>query len=338
MYIFYIHSHITYVLSQLIVKEYNMAQEDVRYITSRGYKVKHGMIKVFDITPFYDYLERSSKIKKLFEIKNKIKELDIEIRKLSNNTPFCIFLPQFNHSLFQILGSHRLCKDLVLIEEGITAYKQDQTFYKRPRQVFFKALFNTYTKRFLLKNSHYAPFPKEKFKYAICINKDCFPYIEDKIVLQINAKAFPNYKTTIAHNSTVFVLDSFKEQTKITEQEYLNIVYETLSPVSHHKKLYIKFHPVQSEHTRKQTITYIEENFEYESIICLPDDCLAEVEFIRLENITVVGMHTSLLYYARRFGHNVFSSIKTTSINPKINSYIDHIMDEFQKKEYLSYE
>lgn len=338
MYIFYIHSHITYVLSQLIAKEYNMAHEDIRYITSRNYKINNSTIKALDITPLYDYLENSSKIVKLFEIKKKIKELDFEIRKLSDESPARFYLPQFNHSLFQILGTNRMCKELVMVEEGITSYKRDHSFYNHKRHIFSIVLLNVFTKRFLLKNGHYAPFPKAKFKYAICIDKDCFPYIEDKKILQINAESFSNYKTTIASNSIVFVLDSFKEQTKISEEEYLNTIKETLSFVRHHKKVYIKFHPAQSESTRKKTIIYIKEKFEYESIICLPDDCLLEVEFIRLENLTVLGMHTSLLHYAKRFGHNVFSSIKTTSKNPKINKYIDHIMDKHQKNEYLGYE
>ena len=340
MYIFYVHSHITYVVSQLIVNEYNIAHENIRYITARNYKINQNSIKTCDITPFFDYLETTSKIKKVFRIKTKIKSLDVEINKLSNNTPFCIFLPQFNHSLFQILGSHKMCKDLVLIEEGITAYKKDQNFYKQPRQLLFHLLFSTFTDRFLLKNSHYTPYPKEKFKKAICIDKSCFPYIEDKKVLQIKENTFSNYKNTIVPDSLVFVMDSFKEQTNITEKEYFAIIKQTINLAKKykHKPLYIKFHPAQENYIRNETLNYIEENFEFEHIICLEDSCLLEFEFINSSNLIVIGMHTSLLHYAKRFGHHVLSSIRTTSKIPSINKYINHIMDEIQIKEYLSYE
>lgn len=340
MYIFYVHSHITYVVSQLIINEYNIAHENIRYITARNYKINQNPVKIYDITPFLDYLEKTSKIKKVFKIKTKIKSLDIEIKKLSKNTPFCIFLPQFNHSVFQILGSHKLCKDLILIEEGITAYKQDQNFYKHPKQLLFHLLFSAFTNRFILKNSHYTPFPKEKFKKAICIDKACFPFIKDKKVLQIKENTFLNYKNTIAPDSLVFVMDSFKEQTDITEKEYFVIIKQTLNLVKKyiHKPLYIKFHPAQGAYIKKETLNFIKENFEFKTIISLEDNCLLEIEFLKLANLTVIGMHTSLLYYAKRFGHNVFSSIGTTSKIPKVNRYINHIMDEIQIKEYLSYE
>ena len=124
----------------------------------------------------------------------------------------------------------------------------------------------------------YAPLPSSS--YAV--------FDRDKKVLQINTKTFSNYKNIIVSGSLVFVMDSFKEKTNITEKEYFSIIKQTLNLVKDHtnKTLYIKFHPAQGSYIRKETLNYIEENFEFEHIICLEDSCLLEFEFLNSSNLS----------------------------------------------------
>ena len=89
---------------------------------------------------------------------------------------------------------------------------------------------------------------------------------------------------------------------------------------------------------RKKTFDFITKEFEFERIITLKDSCILEFEFLKSKNLTVIGMHTSLLYYAKRLNHHVLSSIKFTSSLSKIDKYINHIMDKNQKEEYKGYE
>ncbi|QFZ54432.1 hypothetical protein FEZ18_06300 [Oceanihabitans sp. IOP_32] len=337
MHVFYIHSHITFVIAQLFILEYNLSKNKIRYITSRGYKLKSNEDS-YDMTEFYNYLETESRLNKVFKLKEKIEHLDNGIKLLTDNKPFCAYLPQFNHSLFQIIGTHDLCESLVLVEEGITAYKLDKELYKSTKIKCSQFLSKLISKRFLLKNKHYQPYPKDKFKYAICINKDCFPFIEEKKVLKINSQIVTNYNNTIENGNVVFVLDSFKERTKISEEEYLMIIKETLKLLkTYDNQLFIKFHPEQNELIRKKTLSFVINNFGFDSITCLKDSCILEFEFLKSKNLTVIGMHTSLLYYAKRFDHHVLSGIKLTSGIPEIDTYINHIMDMEQKKEYMSY-
>lgn len=336
MHIFYIHSHITFVIAQLFILEYNLDIENVRYIASRGYKLS---TKSYNITGFYNYLESASKLNKVFKLKHKIKTLDEDIKLLANNKSFCVYLPQFNHSLFQILGTHTLCKNVVLLEEGITSYKLDDKLYKSSKTSCFQLLTHLFSKRFILNNKHYKPFPKNKFKFAICMHKECFPFIEKKRVLEINDNIISNYKNITENGNVIFVLDSFMERTKIREEDYLTIIKETLKLLkSDNKSLFVKFHPEQKELIRKKTLEFITKEFEFERIICLKDCCILEFEFLKSKNLTVIGMHTSLLYYAKMLNHNVLSSIKFTSSLSKIDKYINHIMDKNQKEEYKGYE
>ena len=337
MHIFYIHSHITYVLAQLIILDQKIGNKDVRYITSRSY-VLNVRNKTFNITDFYSYLETASRVNKVFQLKSKINNLDENITLLSDGKPFKAYLPQFNHSLFQIIGTHELCESVLLVEEGITSYKIDKCLYESNGVNTIQYLSSIFSKRFLLKNNHYKPYPIEKFEYAVCISNDCFPFIDKKRVLKIDDNIVANYKNTIENGSVVFVLDSFKERTHICEAEYFKIIKGTLNLNSASDKLFIKFHPEQNKIIRKKTLRFIKENFSFESVICIDDDCILEFEFLKSKNLTVLGMHTSLLYYAKRFGHHVLSSIKLTSSLPEVNVYIDHIMDKEQKEEYLSYE
>ena len=336
MHIFYIHSHITYVIAQLFILEYNLEADKVRYIASRGYKLS---TKSYNITGLYNYLESASKQNKVLKLKQKIKFLDKNIKSLANNKPFCVYVPQFNHSLFQIIATHELCKSVVLVEEGITSYKLDEKLYERSNTSYVQNLFQLFSKRFTLNNKHYNPFPKHKFKYAICMHKQCFPFINEKRVLRINSDIVRNYKNIAENNDVIFVLDSFMERTKISAEEYLMIIKETLKlSKPHNNKIFIKFHPEQKELIRKKTFDFITKEFDFERIIPLKDSCILEFEFLKSKNLTVIGMHTSLLYYAKRLNHHVLSSIKFTSSLSKIDKYINHIMDKNQKEEYKGYE
>ncbi|MHA7942476.1 polysialyltransferase family glycosyltransferase [Formosa sp. 3Alg 14/1] len=337
MHIFYIHSHITYVIAQLFILEFKLDRNKVKFITSRSYTMKaneHG----YDVTNLYNYLEQASKLSKIFKLKGKLIVLDEGITQLSDGNSFTAYLPQFNHSLFQIIATHKLCNNIVLVEEGITAYKQDKALYEPTKMGVSQYLSKMFSKRFLLHNSHYYPYPKEKFKFAICMSTDCFPFIDEKKVLNIDSKIVSNYKNTIANDDIVFVLDSFKERTNITEEDYLKIIKDTLNLNPSGNRLFVKFHPEQNEAIREKTISFIVQHFNFQDIICLGDHCILEFEFLKSNNLTVIGMHTSLLYYAKRFGHRVLSSVKITSKLPKINTYIDHIMDKEQREEFMSYE
>jgi len=338
MHVFYIHSHITYVLAKLFITEHKLQTKNIRYITSRGYSLNE-KTRVYDITEFYNYLEKASKMHKVFNLNRKIKVLDIKINSLVNTECFTVYVPQFNHSLFQILATHTLCTNSVLLEEGITSYKNDIKLYRPLKKSHNQLLSVLYGNRFFLNNSHYHPFPLNKFKYGVCINKDCFPFLEKKKILHLENEAITSYRSQLIDNATVFLLDSFKERSSISLEVYLKVVEDTLkllSPDIIH--IYIKFHPEQNEKTRSNTIDYIKEKFNFKVIKILTDQCILEFEFLKCKKLTVIGMHTSLLFYADNMEHKVISSLRLTSNIPEVNNYIDHVMDKMQKEKFLSYE
>ncbi|WP_123812053.1 polysialyltransferase family glycosyltransferase [Mangrovimonas sp. DI 80] len=325
-------------MAQLFINHHDLKNEDIRYITSRGYQL-NSVGRVYDIAEFYNYLESEGKVNKIFYLKKRVEILDGNINSLVENKQFRVYLPQFNHSLFQIIASHRLCEKVVLVEEGITSYKLDERLYKKVNIKFSQILSLFYSNRFLFKNKHYCPYPENKFEYAICINEECFPYISNKRVLEIKSQIVDNYRNYINSKDAVLILDSFKERAKIKDEDYLKIIRETLELLkTEFDRLYVKFHPEQGGDIRSKTLKFIESEFNYSRVICLKDSCILEFEFLKSKNLTVIGMHTSLLYYAKLFGHNVISSIKITSKLPEISDYIDHVMDERQKKEYFNYE
>ncbi|MFV0565530.1 MAG: polysialyltransferase family glycosyltransferase [Flavobacteriaceae bacterium] len=340
MHIFFIHSHITYVVAQLFILEHKLNKNGVRYIVSRGYELKGEEKKAYDITDFYNYLESRSRLSKLFGLRSKLKKIDNEIAKLSENQTFNIYLPQFNHSLFQILATHRLCKKTILVEEGITAYKADIKLYahNQKKMAIEYFLAKIISKRFILNNGHYSPFPKQKFEFAICISENCFPFIETKKVLALNNKIIENFSNTTEEGNIIFVLDSFMERTKITEEEYLMTIKGTLQLIKNNEnKLFIKFHPEQNQYIRDKTVNFINGNFNFKSLVCLNDNCILEFEFLKSKNLTIIGMHSSLLFYAKRFGHHVLSGAMVTTRLSKVNAYVDHVMDKKQKEELMSY-
>lgn len=338
MYVFYIHSHITFVIASFYIYKNKLDKNKVRFITSRLYKVDDSS-KTFDITSFYNYLEKESKLLKFLNLKSKIRELDKLISQFVNYENFTVFVPQFNHSIFQILATHPLCNASVLMEEGITSYKKDKALYSSINNSITYVMSKIFSKRFIVNNSHYYPYPEDKFKFAISINESCFPYISNRKILKLNKQIVTDYSNILKNNSRIFLLDSFKERIGLSEDKYITIVKETLQLLKEHKGvLFVKFHPEQSEAIRKKTHKFIEYNFNYDSVVRINDESILEFEFLKLKGLTVIGMHTSLLFYANNFGHRVISSLKLTSRIPEINAYINHIMDEDQKKIFLNYE
>lgn len=338
MHVFYIHSHITYVIARLFIAEQKLSSKKVRYITSRGYALEEKR-STYDITDFYNYLEQASRLNKVFYLNKKIKALDRELHTFVNNEPFTAYVPQYNHSLFQIITSHRLCKYSILVEEGITSYKMDKALYMPTKMRGFQLLSRLFSKRFILQNNHYRPFPLSRFKYAITIDQAGFPFMDRKRVVAINKEAITGFNRVIADDELVFVLDSFKERAKISEKDYFKIIEETLNLLkSDNERLLVKFHPEQQQEIRQKTLNFIKETCKFQSVVCLSDNCILELEFITSKHLIVIGMHTSLLYYAKKFGHHVISSIKITSKNHKIDNYINHIMDMEQREIYKTYE
>ncbi|MEH6679591.1 MAG: polysialyltransferase family glycosyltransferase [Sediminicola sp.] len=294
--------------------------------------------KVLDLSNLYHYLETNSKLNKLINIKSYICQNDRKICSLVGSISFTLYIPQFNHSIFQILASHSLCIGTVLIEEGITSYSNNENLYMKKKKNF---LFSLFTKRFLLGNNHYYPFPEEKFLFALCMDEDCFPFLHfsRKVFIDVKRESFSEYQSKIEKKGIIFLLDSFKERTGIDNRTYLSVVESTLNIMRERDdSLFVKFHPEQSASSRESTISFILNNFQFKEVSILNEDCILELEFLKHKDLTVLGMHTSLLYYAKKMGHNVYSSMKLTSKIPRINQYIDHIMDKKQKERYLNYE
>lgn len=312
----------------------------VRFVTSRDYSLNLPYSHL-DINDFYQFLESASRIKKAIVLKEKIKRLDKQLSTLTDNQKFTLYVPQFNHSIFQILATHSLCEKTVLMEEGITSYKNDESLYLKPRRTVSNTLSSIYTKRFKIGNGHYNPLPRHKFKFAICINKLCFPLLKNsqKKVVAFSKLYLPEYKTHLENDDTVLLLDSFKERTGISMETYLSLVKLTLEHGRRNRaQLIIKFHPEQKRESRIETVEFIEGNFGFEEIRTLPDSCILEVEFAKCKNLTVIGMHSSLLFYAKALGHIVYSSIQHSMKIPEVREYVEHIMDQQQIATYMNYE
>lgn len=338
IHLFYVHSHITYIISKLIIAQNDLHEDEVVFAVARGYEINDDVI-ILDLNNYFNYLETKSRLEKVLGIRGAIKKIDDELQVVLSKRLFVAYLPQFNHSIFQILSSNQFCKQTVLLEEGLTSYKNDKNLYEKNRDFIKKFISFLYSKRFVPQNSHYYPFPARKFKYSICLDEECFPYYKGtkKHVLRFNRNSFAKYFNRLEDGASVFLLDAFMERTGISKSKYFDILRKTLDKKIGHNKLFLKFHPVQSEGIRNDTLVFIRENFNFKEVVLLDDKSIMEIEFLKLNNLTVIGIHSSLLFYAKKAGHTVFSGIKYTTEDTKINNYINHIMDSSQKEKFMNY-
>lgn len=337
--VFYVHSHITFAMAMLYQSNQEKSLDEVFFIVSRKYSLP-GSLKALDVSGLYDYLEEKEPYQKIFYLKHKIRDLDKKLTDFLGDVEFELFVPQFNHSIFQILCTHSRCRYVSLMEEGITSYKSDLELYHGKTPSVKQIMSSFFSDRFIVKNPHYVPFPSEKFCEAICLDDSCFPYMKksEKTILPLKLAGNLPYTPSLQDGSHVLVLDSFRERTRLAVEIYLDILGRTFSKDTDlEKKIWIKFHPEQKEEIRIKTLQYVKDELKFSQAEVLDDTVILEFEFLLSKNFVVYGMHSSLLFYADTFGHKAISSIEYSSSFEEVDTYINHIMDSFQKKRYMSY-
>ena len=122
----------------------------------------------------------------------------------------------------------------------------------------------------------------------------------------------------IVHNSVVFVFDGFVNNNHIEKEYYLSQCERLVNDVAASLN-YIKFHPAQDEEQKNQIIKYFSDR--KKDVKILSNEIPFELILSSCSRLKVAGFGSSLLFFAKDFGHDVICRDEWLNNSPKYKVY-----------------
>lgn len=306
---FYVNSHITYYVSMAAIKKLDISLSDVCFIISRGYNNNFPNASFcIDITDIYNEIDKVY-LRHFYKIYAFIKKTDSLLKSKFGNENFAVYLPHTRHKLLQIIATNKFCKELHIIEEGITAYSQyfmsfeEKNIIKKIGKILFNDILNLGFGRFY----YTKPFDLRKFTKLVphnffTISNKSFKGLPYNII-KVKIDAEDNFNFDIS-GKNILVLEGAVEQGNLLFKSLLDAIDKVLIE-NDFKELFIKYHPVQSTANRISIKELCE--LKVNTVEVISDDIAFEQIAVNNTNLKVFGFTTSLLFYAKEFGCEVKS-------------------------------
>jgi len=310
--LFYVHSHITYYISVAIINKLGLKLNEVVFVKSRNYNntsIDKDSV-TFSISRIHHEIDGIGKLD-FYKTYKYINQIDSLIHSNLNNSEFNVYLPMIRHKAMQIIATHKNCKQINIIEEGVIAYSKHFTNFKEKKiivkigKIFVNDILNLGKSRFF----YLKPFDLRRFKdkersvfYTISnLGYKGLPYNIEKIELQED----PNITYTVT-SKTVLVLEGAVEQGNLKIENFIDAVKFIIKDNEiEDKQISIKYHPAQSKENINKIVNTINELGV--KPISIPNNIPFEQFAIKNNNLMVLGFTTSLLFYAKELGCSVKS-------------------------------
>lgn len=305
-YVYLANSHTTFLSSLGTINYLGIKDTDVIFLFARGYSnsiypLPYTLVNIDDI-----YLEadnaftssnpdvRSFYIRKVDEIVN---------NSIQDN--FYLYVPNFCNPVVRLLYTNHNCKRISFIQEGaqihLTAFKNNYPLRKTIREVVSNLLhrrpFRVWLKGYYYRSDYLY---KQKRMYTYGLDNEIFSGIEAEH--HIIKWPVPNITLKYEPNATYFILDGLVKN-KMCEKEVLLKNTKRLIEENASSYNYLKFHPNQAEEEVKEIISYfINLHLKYE---IMDQSFPFELIIIYMHDLKVVGMASSLCFFAKQLGHHV---------------------------------
>lgn len=292
--VFWIHSHITFLVSEMVISQLKLKKEDLVFLTYRNYKLPRPIegVTLYEI-PSYDPILKES------EDGIKIKWSEIL------NFDFEFYIPQSREKLIHLILSIDNCKSYNYIEEGLLAYNYKDSKFKIASHVLLR-------RTGLRKRMRMLDYTNKKFKKAFCINDKAFKNCKEKKVLQASYTK-PNYEDKdLFGTCIILVFDAIVPYNMVSQEEsikLLEIIIKHLI-ITNQTKVFFKFHPEQLRIKNQAEILEIKNVFSKNSDIEfkeLGSNVILEELLFFNKNITIYNYVSSTGLYANLLGNEVVS-------------------------------
>ncbi|MEN2413835.1 polysialyltransferase family glycosyltransferase [Flavobacterium mesophilum] len=306
--VFLVHSNTTLIVANGVIKKEKLQKEDILFLLTRGFKNSFDYSNI-DGDIFFQELEGINYLN-FFKGWKQIKMIDNFIKNKINND-FTIYLPHVAHPFFQILYTNERCVAVHILEEGVNClskklYDNSSSLKFSFINLFFNILGLYGKRRFFRVRSNIDFFIKKEVQtifYYLTPNafSEVSLFEKKEIALDFHELNFMEKK--INDNSTIFVFEAIVEQGNLSMDLFFKSIYEVLNDIQSYK-IYVKFHPAQNEDNIRKIYDILSEKIE---VIVLDNNVILEFEFLRSKKLIIYGFTSSLLHYARLFGHKVKS-------------------------------
>lgn len=299
--LFVINSHTTFLTAMGTAEYLHLSAGGGIFAYMRNYKntVIKNPYKVVDVTQLYNSTVMYYNGKPLNEV---VHEIDSFVNNCIKDEYF-LYVPHLVVPLFKILYTNKRCKKVSYIQEG--AYTSPNAFCTNIS--LFKKIRN-YLKLRVLGNRWFdgewymaGTIYKQRYLDSYAINDRFWKYLPSTN----HVVKWPKSEVKIEMNKDypIFIYDGFIQNGHVEHDVYIANVARLVETYALKEGNYIKFHPSQSDE-EMQEILSIYRNKEKKFIV-IANSLPMEYVIMSTHNMTYVGFGSSLLYYARDFGHTV---------------------------------
>jgi len=304
--VFIAHSHTLLLTSIGVVRYLELDEHDVLFICTRHFHAGYFPAGCTTVRADEEYDRWNVVIESGVrgDIRKTIKEVDEHISKWIGER-YQLYVPHLANPVFLLLYHHPDCTRVSYVQEGAFTVKgmfvnRLSAIYKLRRR--FALFRHKGSLRFYGIGLWYCDgvLDRQKRVDAYAIYRQFFQYLP----CDLHLVDWPdiNVDNMLGIDGPVFVFDGYVKNHMAAEDYYLSRC-DMMAERFHGEKNYLKFHPAQSEDER----TRICRMFESRALdYTVMDDLIPfELYIIKNSHMTVVGMSSSLLYYAQQRGHTV---------------------------------
>lgn len=324
-----IHSPITFLAAVGTIVYENIATEDVIVVCANRYNPKFSSHFNGKTVPSYDTIESEKSIFSKIISWDYTKSVNGYISQLIGNEEFIAYVDLM--SVFnRYLVMHSKCIQFHIIEEGIVNYADYDDFmlWTADLRSFqwqwsglrpFKEVVNGCLRmlrgrslRLLAMPIHPNLYTLHRGVNAYCFSDSAFQYTAkaQKKLLDWTSieKYVANDSSSYPDGSWFWIGDGLCGAYKIPMhifEEALKQFLEEINPSKKSIDLYLKFRGTESEEEKNITLSNL--SFYNFNVVLIPSAVIMELVFLKLKNLTVCGITSSLLIYAHLMGHATYS-------------------------------
>ncbi|MGI8952514.1 MAG: hypothetical protein ACR2FN_13130 [Chitinophagaceae bacterium] len=330
--LFLVHSPVTYLTSVAVIKEQRLSKEDavIIFIEFEKLTQKNEQYTGVSLNEFFTNKTFLKKFYNYFRYFNISTRIDKLVDSTIKQEKFIAYIPVLLLAS-KALITHPNCCTFNFIEEGLANYYREETLNSLAainsrdpwRSSVFKNMKTIFNEMYLVLRGYNFKLQALPFSYS-CYNsfnnvkffglsQNSFPLIDErkKIVVSFEKKDFVSIKQPhdfILDNKIIWIGDGGVFHHGFSEALYLQGIKKGCIDFIKEKKqrnIFIKFHRDEPGYLRKKVQKLFEDN--EISFEVIPDSVIMELLLFDAKNVMLIGVYSSLLYYASIMGHQSFS-------------------------------
>lgn len=262
LHIFWVHSHITYLVSKKIISIQNILVGNCIFLLSRGYEIDDSEIFTIE-SPFYLNRQNEDLSKTIFfegqilKTRKRIKQAQSFLYEITGKKTFLFYACHNHNDMVSVITSSKYCKGFFYIEEGLASYLEVHPRKLNLFRQFFKCFFpiyrNFYKALRVSANPSFFNINHPKFLKAYGISDKTFYWLK------------PEQRTTIGlpfvrisnkpKYDAIIVFDGLVVSHLIKEETQYHIIEDYIFPFlrkKNYKQIGYKLHPEQ--YSREEAI------------------------------------------------------------------------------------